>query len=51
MIKHRTLNIKIILKNILIFQTDFCSIKIKERFSKTILKNYFLELFSKIVIK
>ena len=32
--------------NILGFQTDFCSTKIKKQFSKTILKNYFSKLFS-----
>ena len=31
--------------NILGFQTNFCSTKIKKQFSKTILKNYFSKLF------
>ena len=61
MIKNKIINIKIILKiHLKILKTSLkhfrfsnrlCSIKHKERFFKTILKNYFLELFSKIFTK
>ena len=61
MIKNKILDIKIIFrtylkwfktdKSILDFQTNFYSTKIKKQFSKTVLKNYFLKLFSKTVTK
>ena len=35
--------------NILGFQTNFCSTKIKKQFSKNVLKNYFQNLFSKTI--
>ena len=34
-----------------VFKQTFCFTKIKDRFSKTVIKNYFLELFSKTVTK
>ena len=48
-IKNKILDIKIIfkilIKNILDFQTDIFSTVIQKKFLKTVLKNYFSELF------
>ena len=50
MIKNKTLNIKLFLKqvkNILNFQINFCFTKINEQFLKTVIKNNFFRIVLK----